>query len=120
LTSSTQGYKNVFPNMTGSSILAITTLWSSSSMYILYIYIFFLIACFINSSLEVIFHISLVFHTFCIAVWELLSPRFFRFDNLQQNIYMEGGFVRKRIWFKKVDLSKILCMHSFHMEDELV
>jgi hypothetical protein len=55
-----QAYKNSFPD-TSVSIPAVTAVKSSLSMYILFVYnIFFLIACFVNTSLEVTFRITLV------------------------------------------------------------
>jgi hypothetical protein len=58
----TQAYKNVFPNMTSASNPAATTLSSSLSIYIFLLSIttLFLMACFVNSSLEVTFRIALV------------------------------------------------------------
>jgi hypothetical protein len=56
-TSLTQAYRNLFPNMTGASIPAVTMLKSGLNMYILE---FFLIACFVNSSPDVTFLIALV------------------------------------------------------------
>jgi hypothetical protein len=57
----TQAHKNLFPDMTSTSILAVTTLRSSLSMYV-FLYTFFLIACSANSSPEITFQIALVFH----------------------------------------------------------
>jgi hypothetical protein len=48
----TQAYKNLFLNTTSTSIPAVTTLRSSLSMYVCS-KIFFIIACFVNSSPEV-------------------------------------------------------------------
>jgi hypothetical protein len=59
-TSLTQAYKNLFPD-TSASISVVTMLWSSLSMYVIFhIIIFFLIACFVNSSPDVTFRIALV------------------------------------------------------------
>jgi hypothetical protein len=67
----TQTYKNLFPDMTSASILAVTTLRSSFSIYIFFVYnkIFFHIACFVNSSPEVTFQIVLVFFLFDIYIY---------------------------------------------------
>jgi hypothetical protein len=47
------GIQNLFPEMTGASIPMVTMLRSSLSMYVFFVYnIFFLIACFGNSSLK--------------------------------------------------------------------
>jgi hypothetical protein len=55
-TSLTQAYKNLLPDTTSVSVPAVTALRSSLSMYVfLYITLFFLVACFVNSSLEVTF-----------------------------------------------------------------
>jgi hypothetical protein len=50
-TSLTQAYKNVFPDTTSASIQAVTTLRSSLSMYLFFVYsnIFFLIARFLTA-----------------------------------------------------------------------
>jgi hypothetical protein len=56
---SRQAYKNLFPD-TSVSILAVTTLRSSLSMYIFVYNNFFLISCFFNSSSVVTFRITLV------------------------------------------------------------
>jgi hypothetical protein len=56
------GIQKLFPHTTLASILAVTTLRSSLSVYVC-IYVhnnFFLIACFVNSSPEVPFRIALV------------------------------------------------------------
>jgi hypothetical protein len=51
---SSQAYWNLLPDTTSASIPAVTTLRSSLNMYVfLYIIKFFLIVCFVNSSLEV-------------------------------------------------------------------
>jgi hypothetical protein len=49
------GYKYLLPDTTSASIPAVTMLRSSLSMYV-----FFIIACFANSSLEVTFSIALI------------------------------------------------------------
>jgi hypothetical protein len=55
------GIQNLFPDMTGASIPMVTMLRSSLRMYVFFVYnFFFLIACFVNSSLEVTFRIALV------------------------------------------------------------
>jgi hypothetical protein len=63
-TSLIQAYKNLFPDMTNTSVTAVTTLRTSLSMYALYVFFvynnLFLIACFVNSSQEVTFIIALV------------------------------------------------------------
>jgi hypothetical protein len=76
-TSLTKAYKNVFPDMTSASILVVTTFRSSLSMYVFFVYnnIFFLIACFVNSSPEVTFQIALVYWMF---------PSFLMFFVVQQ------------------------------------
>jgi hypothetical protein len=48
-TSLTQAYKNLFPD-TSASIPAVNALRCSSSMYVFFVYNFFLIVCFLNSS----------------------------------------------------------------------
>jgi hypothetical protein len=59
-TSLTHAYRNLFP-YTSDSIPVVTMFRSSLSMYVfLYIIIFFLIACFVNSSAEVTFRIALL------------------------------------------------------------
>jgi hypothetical protein len=62
-TSLTQAYKKSFLDMTNASILVVTTLRSSWSMYVFLIRnkCFFLVVCFVNSSPEVTFRIALVF-----------------------------------------------------------
>jgi hypothetical protein len=63
LTSLTQAYKHLFPNNTSTSIPAVTTLRSSLSMYIFFVYNnYFLTACFVNSSPKVTFRIAIVFY----------------------------------------------------------
>jgi hypothetical protein len=59
-TSLTQTYKNLLHDMTGASVLAVTTLRSSWSMYIFSLILFFLIPYFVSSSPEVTFWITLV------------------------------------------------------------
>jgi hypothetical protein len=60
----TQAYKNLFPG-TSASILEVTTLRNSLSMYVFLLYNnFFLIACFVNSSPKVTFWVALVFSLF--------------------------------------------------------
>jgi hypothetical protein len=62
-TSLTQAYINLFPDATSSSILVVTTLRNSLSMYVFFIYNnFFLVACFINITPEVTSRIALVFN----------------------------------------------------------
>jgi hypothetical protein len=58
----TQAYKNLFPDTTTASILVVTTLRSSLSMYVFFVYnnYFPLPACFVDSSLEVTFRKALV------------------------------------------------------------
>jgi hypothetical protein len=56
-----QAYKNVFPDNTSASVLALTMLRSSWSIYVFFVYNnFFLIACFVNSSPKVAIWIALV------------------------------------------------------------
>jgi hypothetical protein len=56
----TGAYNNLFPDTT-VSIPAATTMRSSLSMYVFFVNnIFFLTACFVNSSPEVTFRIALV------------------------------------------------------------
>jgi hypothetical protein len=52
-----KGIQNLFPDMASASVLAVTTLRSSfkSVCIFLYIIIFFLIVCFVNTSPEVTF-----------------------------------------------------------------
>jgi hypothetical protein len=56
------GVQKLIPDRTSASIQAVTTLRSSVSTYLFSVYnaIFFLIACFFNSSPEVTFRIALV------------------------------------------------------------
>jgi hypothetical protein len=63
LTSLTQAYKILFFYTTSVSVLVVTALRSSLSMYIFFVYnnIFLLIACFVNSSLDITFWITLIF-----------------------------------------------------------
>jgi hypothetical protein len=57
----TQAYKILFPDMTSALIPAATTLGSSLSMYLFFVYnIFFFSASFINSSPVVTFRIAVV------------------------------------------------------------
>jgi hypothetical protein len=57
------GIQNLFPYDTNASVLAVTTLKSSISIYICFVYNnFFVIACFVNSSPKVAFWIALVYH----------------------------------------------------------
>jgi hypothetical protein len=61
-TSLTQAYKTLFPDMTGASMLAVTKLRSSLSMYVFFVHNhFFLLACLVNSKPEVTFWIALIF-----------------------------------------------------------
>jgi hypothetical protein len=61
-TSWTQAYNILFPDMTDASILVVTTLRSSLSIYVFFVYNnFFLISCIANSSPEVTFQIALVY-----------------------------------------------------------
>jgi hypothetical protein len=53
----TQAYKNLFPVMISVSVPAVTTLRSSLSMYVLFL---FFIACFVSWSPEVTFRIALI------------------------------------------------------------
>jgi hypothetical protein len=71
LTYLTQAYKNLFPDMTGAAVLAVTMLSSSLSMYVSCIEYFFLIACLVKSLLQVTFWISLILcgHMICIFTW---------------------------------------------------
>jgi hypothetical protein len=57
----THAYKNLFPN-TSASITLVTMLRSSLSMYIFFVYnkIFFIVACFVNSSPKVTSWIALI------------------------------------------------------------
>jgi hypothetical protein len=59
-TSLTQAYNNLYPDIS-ASIPGVTTL---RSMYVFSVYNkFFLVACFVNSSPEITFQISVVFST---------------------------------------------------------
>jgi hypothetical protein len=61
-TSLTQAYKKLFLDTTSTLIPAVTTLRFNLIMYIhLYTIIFFLISCFLNSSMEVTFRIAVVY-----------------------------------------------------------
>jgi hypothetical protein len=54
-------HTKTYPFMTSASVPAVTTLRSSLSVNVFFVYNnFFLIACFVNSTLEVPFQISLV------------------------------------------------------------
>jgi hypothetical protein len=57
-----QAYINLFLDMTSSAVPELTKLGSSLSMYEFFVYgTFFLIAYFVNSSLEATFQIALVY-----------------------------------------------------------
>jgi hypothetical protein len=56
----THAYKNLFRNTTGASILAVTMLRSSLSMYIFFVYNNFFLPLLVNNSLEITFWIALV------------------------------------------------------------
>jgi hypothetical protein len=56
----THSYKNLYPGKISASISVVTTFRSSLSRHVFLYIIFFLIACFLNSSPEIIFRIALV------------------------------------------------------------
>jgi hypothetical protein len=64
-TSLTWTYKNLLPDKTSASILAVTMLRSNLSMYVFFVYNnFFLIACFVDNSLDLTFWIDLTHKTY--------------------------------------------------------
>jgi hypothetical protein len=71
-TSLTQAWKNLYPD-DKCSFLAMTILRSSLHTYVYFVYnIFFLNACFINSSVEVTFQIALVYY---VSRWTHYKPK---------------------------------------------
>jgi hypothetical protein len=84
----TQAYKNLIPDMISVSFPAVTTLRSSLSTHVLFFaYNFFLISCSVNTSQEITFRITLVFHTYfqissttsklsCVARMTTVQPPF--------------------------------------------
>jgi hypothetical protein len=63
------GTQHLFPDTTNASFPTVTTLRSSLSVYLVFVYntIFYLIACFVKSSPEVTFRIVLVLRTSYLA-----------------------------------------------------
>jgi hypothetical protein len=59
------GIQNLLLDVTNASVPVVTTMRSSLCTYVIFLYHFFLFACFVNSSLEVTLRLALLYICGC-------------------------------------------------------